>query len=293
MNKTDKKQTILITGASIGLGKAIAQELLKTDHHLILTARESSLKRFDEIGITQSDRIWLRPLDITDENQRIAIVEEANEKLDGIDCLINNAGISYRSVVEHVTEEERMHQMSTNFRGPMELVRLCLPKMREKRHGRIINISSVGGMMAMPTMALYSASKFALEGASESLYYEVKPWGIFVTLIEPGFISSNSFQKTPYTILSKYSSENVGDPYHEHYYHMERFIAGLMTRSFSRPSAIARRVIKVMNMKNPPLRCAGTPDALMFDFMRRFLPRKFYHFILYRSLPGIKKWGPQ
>ncbi len=97
--------------------------------------------------------------------------------LGGVDVLINNAGVAYRSVVEHVSERERLQQMGINFRAPMELTRLVLPYMRSRRAGRIINVSSMGGMMAMPTMAVYSASKFALEGATESLYYEVKPWG--------------------------------------------------------------------------------------------------------------------
>ena len=89
--------------------------------------------------------------------------------------------------------------MDVNFRSPMELTRLVLPGMRAKRAGRIITVSSVGGMMAMPTMAAYSASKFALEGAHEALWYEVRPWGIRVSLVQPGFVHSDGFQKVRYT----------------------------------------------------------------------------------------------
>ena len=285
-------EVVLVTGASIGLGLAIARALLKTERRLILTARASSLSRFAEVGILESERVWLRALDVTVAAQREAIVAEAAERWGGIDVLINNAGISYRSVVEHVQEEERLAQMGINFRAPMELTRLVLPGMRARRYGRIINISSVGGMMAMPTMAVYSASKFALEGASESLWYEVRPWGISVTLVEPGFIRSSSFENVRLTQLSAHSRTTQSDPYHAHYACMEPFIARMMGLSLVTPERIARRVLRLMSSPRPPLRVSATPDAMVFDLLRRFLPRRLYHWILYRNLPRIRTWGP-
>src|SRR5690606_2444621 len=132
----------------------------------------------------------------------------------------NNAGLAYRAVVEHVNETERRAQLDVNFRAPMELIRLVLPHMRARRAGRILNISSVGGMMAMPTMGIYSASKFALEGMTEALWYEVRPWNIKVSLVQPGFIRSRSFERTRYTDLSEPASRQVDDPYFTHYQHM-------------------------------------------------------------------------
>ena len=146
-------KTVLITGASTGLGLATAHALSKTEYRVFLTARPSSLPRFDMHEVRESDRVRIRPLDVTSAEQRAAIVEEAERDWGGIDMLINNAGITYRAVVEHVTEEQRIAQMDVNFRSPMELIRLVLPGMREKGAGRIITVSSVGGMMAMPTMA--------------------------------------------------------------------------------------------------------------------------------------------
>src|SRR5688500_5444459 len=188
MARDQEMRTVLVTVATSGLGLARAQQLLVTPgYRLILTARGSSLDRFADKGITESERVWLRPLDVVDAVERRRVVEEACDRWGGVDILVNNAGVSYRAVLEHVRDSERLAQMDINFLGPMELVRLVLPRMRERRWGRIINVSSVGGMMAMPTMALYSASKFALEGASEALWYEVRPWNVWVTLIEPGF----------------------------------------------------------------------------------------------------------
>lgn len=287
------KPVILITGASSGLGLILAKKLMAQSFHLVLTARDSSLPRFEEEGIVESENIWLRPLDIIDEDQRKNLILEINQRLSGVDILINNAGFTYRAVVEHVSAEERIKQLHTNFIAAMELSRLVLPFMRAKRAGKIINISSVGGMMAMPTMAIYSASKWALEGYSESLWYEVKPWNIKVTLIQPGFINSDSFKLVKHTIQSADSAKEEKDPYHNHYFYMANFIEKLMKLSPSKPENVADKIIKVIHHPSPPLRVAGTLDAVIFKLIRVFLPQKIYHRILYHSLPGIRHWGPE
>ena len=191
------EDVVLVTGASTGLGLALSRILVDQPERLILTAREHSLERFAAAGITESERVRLRPLDVLDHDQQSAVVEEARRDWGGVDVLINNAGVAYRSVVEHIDDEERLRQMDVNFLSPIELARKVLPDMRAKRRGRILNVSSVSGMMAMPTMAAYSASKWALEGATEALWYEVRPWNVHVTLIEPGFIHSPSFPQHP------------------------------------------------------------------------------------------------
>lgn len=285
--------TILLTGASTGLGLALSKLLLQTSYRLILTAREQSLSRFAEAGILPQPHVWIRPLDVTDAEQRRRVVEEINACWGGVDILINNAGVAYRSVVEHVREEERRTQIDINFLAPMELIRLVLPTMRAKQKGRIINISSVGGMMAMPTMSIYSASKFALEGATEALWYEVRPWNIKVSLIEPGFIHSSSFENTRYTHDSRDSLEHVDEAYHAHYEYMSSFIARLMGWTLATPERVAKKILKTLQRKNPPLRVPATLDAHLFSLLRRMLPRFLYHRILYWSLPQVKKWGPR
>lgn len=291
----NQRQVVLVTGASVGLGLALARRLIleqqKRPLHLVLTAREASLDRFRDQGIRDSDNTWIRSLDITNPEQRHAIVDEIESELGGVDILVNNAGVAYRSCVEHVTEPERLHQMNINFRSPIELTRRVLPGMRTKRRGKIINVSSVGGMMAMPTMSVYSASKFALEGASESLYYELKPWNVAVTLIQPGFMRSDAFEKVPYTILSAKSSADSDDPYHEHYHHMERFIAKAMKRAVATPDSVAKKIVRVIRQKDPPLRVYGSIDAFLFSVMRNTLPRRLYNWVLYRSLPKVRSWG--
>ncbi|MEM1227771.1 MAG: SDR family NAD(P)-dependent oxidoreductase [Planctomycetota bacterium] len=288
-----RRPVVLITGASVGLGLSIAKQLRAIDQYqLVLTARPSSLDRFHEEGFGSQATIWLRALDVTDAEQRRDLVLEIDRELGGVDVLINNAGVAYRSCVEHVTEPERLHQMNINFRSPIELARGVLPGMRDRRQGKIINISSVGGMMAMPTMSVYSASKFALEGASEALYYEVRPWNVSVTLIQPGFMRSDAFEKVPFTKMSAAASKDVDDPYHPHYFHMDRFIAKNMRRALATPESVAAKVVRVVQSKRPPLRVYGSLDAVAFSMLRRFMPRRFYNWILYRNLPNIRQWGP-
>jgi len=288
----ESDKTVLITGASTGIGLAIARALTRTKYRVLLTARPSSLARFDAHAIGESKHVRIRGLDVTKPEEREAIVAEAERDWGGIDILINNAGVSYRAVVEHVEEHERLAQMDVNFRSPMELIRLVLPGMRAKRAGRIITVSSVGGMMAMPTMAAYSASKFALEGAHEALWYEVRPWGVRVSLVQPGFVDSDGFQKVRYTPQSGRSEHERAEPYHEHYVNMAPFIAKLMKASRATPESVAKVVLKTMRRTRPPLRVPATRDALVFSFLRRILPRNAYHWLLFRMLPQVDTWGP-
>lgn len=286
------KDIVLITGASAGLGLEIAKNVIASKQYcVVLTARPNSMERFSHEGIIESDDVLLRPLDITSADMRNELITEINSDYGGVDIIVNNAGFTFRAVVEDVSEEDRLLQMNTNFRSPMELIRLCLPNMRSKRKGKIINISSVGGQMAMPTMAVYSASKHALEGATESLWYELKPWNIKVTLVQPGFINSKGFEKVRKTDLSRQSSEETNSAYHQHYVNMEKFIERVMNITPSTSNTVARKVLKVIKAKNPPLRVAGTLDAVFFKLMRRFIPQRIYHGILYYFLPNIHKWG--
>jgi NAD(P)-dependent dehydrogenase (short-subunit alcohol dehydrogenase family) len=284
---------VLVTGASTGIGLALARRLRDWDDaRVILTARDSSLGRLSEAGFVESERLWLRSLDVNDPEDRGRVVAEADSKLGGVDVLINNAGIAYRSVTEHTAPDEMLAQLTTNFVSPMDLARLVLPTMREKGRGRIINVSSVSGMMAMPTMGAYSASKFALEGATESLWYELKPWRIHVTFVQPGFVHSDSFRKV---ILSEQAEAAIAqreDPYHPTYAAMGPFVERLMNLALATPEDIANRILGTLEQGRPRLRVFATFDARFFYMLRRLLPRRLFHALLYRALPGVKGWGP-
>lgn len=283
----DFKPVILVTGASAGIGLAIARLLYsQTQYRVIVTARASSLHRLKE-QFAEDERFWIRPLDVTQAEQRQALMQEITETWQGVNILVNNAGISYRAVLEHMTDKDEMLQMATNYLGPVALIRDVLPFMREQGRGKIINVSSVSGMLAMPTMASYSASKYALEGMSEALWYEVKPLGINVSLIQPGFIRSNSFRNV---YLTEKSRETSG-VYADYYANMAPFIERLMRLSLIDPRSIAKLVLKVIRTENPPLWIPATLDAMVFYYLRRWIPRRILLPFLFLALPNSRRWS--
>lgn len=283
------QKVVLVTGASAGIGLALAHILIARDYRVVLTARQSSLPALEAL-FSAGDRLLLLPLDVTQPDSREAALEAVEALWGGVDILINNAGISYRSVVEHMSREDELLQLRTNYLGPMDLIRRVLPRMRKNRWGRVINVSSVSGMMAMPTMGSYSASKFALEGASEALWYELRPWNVHVTLVQAGFIRSDSYKNVYWSQAAKRSAENPQDDYYIYYKHMGGFVERLMRRALATPESTAKHIVECLDNHNPPLRLPATLDAHFFSALRRLLPRRLYHFILYRNLPGILEW---
>jgi hypothetical protein len=256
---------------------------------VIVTARKESLiilrAKFQE-----DERFWIRPLDVTSDVERKTLVSEIEGHWQGVNILINNAGISYRAVLEHMTEEDEFRQMSTNYLGPVGLIRQVMPAMREIGRGKIINISSVSGMLAMPTMSSYSASKYALEGMSEALWYEAKPLGINVSLIQPGFIRSNSFKNVYFTEKSRPETGYHGI-YGDFYESMTPFVEKLMSWSLTSPQSLAKLVLQVIQTENPPLWIPATIDAAIFYYLRRLVPRRLLLPLLFRFLPNSKNWS--
>lgn len=284
------RQVVLITGCGSGLGLALGRYLADLNkYRLVLTARQHSLEQLKK-KFEESDDIMLQTLDVNLPHQVRLVVSAVIEKWNRIDVLINNAGICYRGVIEHMDNESELEQLQTNYLGPMNLIRAVLPVMREQSRGRIMNISSVSGMVSMPTMGSYSASKHALEGATESLWYEAKPYGINVTLIQPGFINSDSFR---HVVMSKKAdlSKHLNGPHSEYYNSMTPLIERLMKLSTSSPLDVAKKIEKCMEDANPPLRLRVTLDSQVFYFLRRWLPASLFHHIMFFLLPGSLRWG--
>lgn len=259
------------------------------DYRVVATCRRQSFHILQET-FQETDRFIIRSMDVISEVERIHLVEEIKELWGGVTILVNNAGISYRAVIEHMTEHDELRQMATNYLGPVGLIRLVLPHMRELGRGKVINVSSVSGMLAMPTMASYSASKYALEGFSEALWYEAKPLGVSVTLVQPGFIHSNSFRNIYHTPLSAPEKSFVG-PYSDYYRNMSPFIEKLMGLSQTTPEKVAKLILRVIRTENPPLWWPATLDATLFYYLRRLLPRRLFLPILFAALPGARHWG--
>ncbi|MFC5747857.1 oxidoreductase [Actinomadura rugatobispora] len=175
----------MITGVSSGLGRALAEAVLERGGVVVGSLRDK--ERAADFEALAPGRAFAILLDATDPPEVLAERAAQGLRLAGhIDVLVNNAGYGLLGAVEEVSEEEIRHQMDTNFTGPLRLVRALLPHFRERRRGHVVNISSVAGFTGQPGLGIYNASKFALEGLSEALRLELAPFGIGVTIVEPG-----------------------------------------------------------------------------------------------------------
>ncbi|WP_413586372.1 SDR family oxidoreductase [Bdellovibrio sp. HCB274] len=288
--QTDSRKVVLVTGCASGLGRAISEALVRSSQYrVVVTARKESYAKLAEIFPVNESTLHL-PLNVTDESEISNVINEICRTWGQIDVLINNAGVCFRSVVEHMDASAEDLQMRTNFFGPVNLMKAVLPIMREQHSGHIINISSVSGMVSMPTMASYSASKHALEGVSEALWYECRPYGINVSIVQPGFINSSSFKNVVLSHKARLSHELRG-PHSEYYDSMAPFIEKLMGYSMSRPEVVAGKIIKLIENKNPPLRLKVTLDAILFGILRRIIPGFWFHKIMFYFLPRSGQWG--
>ncbi|HET9636280.1 MAG TPA: oxidoreductase [Gemmatimonadaceae bacterium] len=172
-----------ITGCSTGFGRELARMVLDRGYRCVVTARDPA--KAEDIAKGKEDRALVLELDVTDQVQINAAVSSAVEHFGRIDVLVNNAGIGYFGSVEESDEEEFRWMFEINFFGLSSMTRAVLPIMRKQRSGQIVNISSIGGLRSFPALAYYNATKYAVEGFSESLALEVAPLGIKVTIVEP------------------------------------------------------------------------------------------------------------
>src|SRR5262245_21017908 len=179
----EKSLTWFSTGCSTGFGRELARVVVARGYRAAVTARDP--KQVADLVAGHEDRTLALRLDVTDPAQVAESVRRAEEHFGGIDVLVNNAGIGYFAAVEEGDEAEVRRMFEINFFGLARMTRAVLPGMRKRRSGHIINIASICGLAAIPSLGDYSATKFAVEGLSEVLALEVKPLGIRVTLVEP------------------------------------------------------------------------------------------------------------
>jgi NAD(P)-dependent dehydrogenase (short-subunit alcohol dehydrogenase family) len=176
--------TWFITGCSTGLGRALAQSVIDRGYNVIVTARD--ITKVQDLEDAHPDTVLALALDVTSAAQISDAVHEADERFGGVDVLVNNAGYGYRAAVEEGDDADVQQLFSTNFFGPVALIKAILPGMRIRKSGAIINISSIGARISPAGSGYYSATKAALEGMSGSLRNELEPLGIKVMVVEPG-----------------------------------------------------------------------------------------------------------
>ncbi|QDE39562.1 oxidoreductase [Luteibacter pinisoli] len=245
-----------ITGCSTGFGRELAQQALSRGDRVVLTARKP--EQVEDIAAKHPDTALVLPLDVTSEQAIVKAVAAAEAHFGQIDVLVNNAGYGYFSAIEEGEDDEVRRQFETNVFGLMSLTRHVLPGMRKRRSGHIVNVSSIGGLVAFPATGYYHATKWAVEGFSESLSKEVAPLGIKVTIVEPGRF------RTDWAGRSVIESKTVIDDYDA--------TAGLRRRQAKEytgnqpgdPARGAAAIITVVNEAQPPLRLLLGSDAYKF-----------------------------
>ena len=178
-----EKNVWFITGCSTGFGRELAKRLLENGYRVAVTARH--VEKVSDLVELAPDRALAIRLDVTNKVQIVEAVAMAEEHFGRIDVLVNNAGFGYFGAIEESDETEVRPMLETNFWGLAEMTRAVLPKMRERRGGTIVNISSIGGFVGFPGVGFYNATKFAVNGFSESLKKELEPLGIKVVLVQP------------------------------------------------------------------------------------------------------------
>jgi NADP-dependent 3-hydroxy acid dehydrogenase YdfG len=243
----------LITGCSTGFGREIAKAAIKAGYKVAATARNRDA--ITELIQGNEANVLALKLDVTNPEQIKQSVSDTLGKFGRIDVLVNNAGIGYFSSVEESSEEETRRMFETNFWGLMHMTNAVLPQMRSQRSGHIINFSSIGGLASYSVLGYYHATKYAVEGISESLAQEITPFNIHVTLIEPGAF------RTDWAGRSPVKTRPVIADYQETLNPMFDMFAGINGHQPGDPKKAAEAVINVAESQNPPLRLLIGNDA--------------------------------
>jgi len=243
-----------ITGASSGLGRALAEAVLGRGWRAAITARKP--EALTDFVARHGDRALPLALDVTDANSIDKAVSEAEGHFGAIDVLVNNAGYGYLSAIEEGEDAQIRAQFETNVFGLIAVTRRALPCMRARRRGHIFNVSSLGGLVAFAATGYYHATKFAVEALSESLFHEVKPLGLHVTILEPGAFRTDwagrSMVESP-TIIADYA-ETAGKRRQA-----TRAVSGKQPGD---PARAATAIISAYEASEPPLRLLLGAPAL-------------------------------
>ncbi|WP_461535371.1 SDR family oxidoreductase [Spongorhabdus nitratireducens] len=277
--KQPSRPTVLITGSSSGFGLLSVHKFHQQGWNVIATLR--SPEKAPEL--TELENVLVLPLNVTNRDQIESAVNQAVQHFGRIDALVNNAGYGTAGLLEEASEEEVRSQMETNFFGVVNMIQAVLPVMREQQSGTIINVTSMAGSIAPPLLSLYSASKFAVEGLSESLSYELKPLGISIKTVAPGAF------KTGFGNAVNFLSGNAKPELSEYSSTLKSNIASAMASppkpfGFGDPREVADLIYKCATEKpSGTLHYVGK-DARLIARLRRLLPYRVIRRMMEKSL---------
>jgi NAD(P)-dependent dehydrogenase (short-subunit alcohol dehydrogenase family) len=271
MNAERATQTVLITGATDGLGKAAAL-LLAERGYRVFAAGRSVEKRAQLDALAKEKKLPLETLemDVCDDDSVQGGVASICQKAGAIDVLINNAGFVYVGAVEDLSLEDWRRQFETNFFGVIRVTQAVLPRMRERRKGRILMMSSVSGFVTPPTQGAYSASKHAVEALGNALRHELYPFGIHTILIQPGYIVTN-IQNTAMNLAQTYQEKFKNGPYAKIYASYIGSASSTRAKSKTTPEDCARIMLEAIETPRPKARYGVTSLATFAKWAKRLL----------------------
>jgi NADP-dependent 3-hydroxy acid dehydrogenase YdfG len=249
-----KDRIWFITGASTGFGRTLAEEVLKAGGKVVATARNRD--KVADLEAKFPQKVKALALDVTNAGQVDTAVTQAFAQFGRVDVLVNNAGYGLAGAIEEVSETEYMPMFETNVFGLLRVTRAFLPHLRKQRSGHILNLSSIGGLVASPGMGYYNATKFAVEGLSEALAAEVAPFGIRVTIIEPGPF------RTDFLGRSGVVAKNRIADYDATAGSMRKYFAENDGKQKGDPLRAVHAMMQVVESPNPPLRLLLGASAL-------------------------------
>jgi NAD(P)-dependent dehydrogenase (short-subunit alcohol dehydrogenase family) len=263
-------KTALVTGCSSGFGKqTVLRFLADPGWQVIATTRHK-----EDIGLPADSRLLVARLNVAIAEDRARLAELIRDQFGGrLDCLVNNAGYGLAGPLEDLSDEQIRAQFEVNFFAPLFLIRELLPALRTAQ-GKIINISSVFGFVGMPLQSLYVASKFALEGLSESLHHELSHHRVSVTLVEPGGF------RTGFSTNVEWAAEHDQTAYGEQIRGLRQLWSRLATRKGNDPNDVAAKVVQLANSSKMPVRCRVGNDCHAVYYLRRSLPQQAGDFVL-------------
>jgi NAD(P)-dependent dehydrogenase (short-subunit alcohol dehydrogenase family) len=273
-------KTVLVTGATAGIGRTTALHLARQGHHVIASGRKVvELAKLKAEAIETGLKLDTLVLDVTSITSIADAVSEVSRLTGGcgLDVLVNNAGFGVLGPTSEISDSETRRQFETNVFGLINVTRAFIPQMRERRSGRIINVSSVGGRITLPFFGVYNATKYAVEAMSDALRYELQPFGIRVVLIEPGVIKTN-FEATALANTEQFKDSVYGESMAK-----QEQMSAIANRFAGQPIVIAKAISRAINARRPWARYVAPRFNAMIFWMSAMLPTRMWDWAMRKA----------
>lgn len=279
--------TWFITGTSSGFGRQLTEGLLARGDRVAATLRQP--EALDDLRAEHGERLWVARLDVSDTEQVHRVVDHALAALDTIDVVVNNAGYGVFAAVEEATNEQIRQVIDTNLLGSIHVIRAALPRLRAQGYGRIVQVSTAGGQTTYPNFSYYHASKWGIEGFCETVASEIAPFGIGLTIVEPG-ATPTGFGRALDTapVMPEYESTPAGE--------VRRAVANGAFTLPNDPQKIVQAIIDLVDSKATPLRLplgSDTYDDVRASLVARLAEHDAHRAVAFSVIQGDpSRWTP-